>query len=295
MKTTVSIIVSLLAAILLSARFLPSLAGTFLQDTATLYGSRLTSATVTATGTHVDWPNKTLTLSNIAIRTDKGAALVDIDSMKATLPNQFKPALSQHSLLPSIMPVTELVIDGMTLSYDVDNEGNNLKTLRQAISTAASTQSRQRLNAAFNTDTPMPQRFTFGKIIVKGIEVNARSKQDITRQQTFALPSTERLDVGVQEDGLSFAEAIDATAQTITENIRQEALARGLLIPERRIATSSATDTDTRRARKSSRTQPSESNDAPEEGNSVKKTAKGVGKAVGHFFRDTTKKLFGSD
>lgn len=295
MKTTVSIIVSLLAAILLGARFLPSLAGTFLQDAALLYGSRLTSATVTASNSHVDWPNKTLTLSNIVIRTDNSVALVDIDSMKATLPNPFKPDLSQHSLLPSIMPVTELVIDGMTLSYDVDNDGSNLKTLRQAISTAASTQSKQRLNAAFNTDTLMPQRFTFGKIIVKGIEVNAHSKQDLTRQQRFALPNTERLDVGAQEGGLSFAEAIDATAQTITENIRQEALARGLLIPERRITATSSTDTDTRRVRKPGRNQPSESDDAPEEDNRVKKTAKGVGKAVGHFFRDTTKKLFGSD
>lgn len=295
MKTSVCIILSLLLAVLLAFRFAPIMANTFLQDALSVYGSRMTASTLNVDHTTIDWNNKTTTFSRIDIRTTATKnVLADIDTMEATLPAEFQPTLSQPSLLPNVIPVRKLVLNGVTLSFNIDEEGNSLRTLRQAISADANTQSRQRLNAAFNSSIAMPQRFIFEKITVKNIAINTVSKLNPTRQQTFTLPTIERLNIGSQEGGLSFAEAMDTVSQSIAENVWLEISSRGLLTPVRTSASPVDRPENRRAKRQNNRDQEPSTAPANSDG-SVKKSFKGIGTAFGRFGRSIKDKLLGSD
>jgi hypothetical protein len=261
----------------------------FADDVFQLHGRFFTQQHVVIGASILDLKTRKITYQNIVVTPDEQTPVstVEINKIDVQLAPDFSPVFSSKSLFPGTIAIQGLTIEGVRIAYDVDSEGKNLTALRNNLSQQASTSSRQRLNAAVNDSTDMPQRYIFDHLIVKGIEVNARSQQRAIHQGTFPLTAIERTGVGASENGIAAPELLDTLSQQMNDALYKEAWLRGMIEPPKAITTDSSSRKKTRRQTEEAQ----EETTSSESDNSVKKTAKGVGQAFRSLGRGV-KKLF---
>jgi hypothetical protein len=267
-------------------------AKSFLRDAIELHGSNISGATVTVKDIDGFWTSRTININQIIIddsSTAQTAPLVTIATAHIQWQKELSPDFSKDSLLPTVLPVDDLVLKNITIVFDAGSEGKNLTPLKKNIASAANYYLKQRLNATANTTEATTQLFTFQTIKLQNIKVDVKNRNTPSFQKSFDLPDMQLTAVGISEEGLSFPEVIGAVSKKLDENLYQSALANGVIQP---IAVSDADGetTSTKRSNISRESTDGSSETKPKDGK-IKQSVKTVGegfKTIGRGF----KKLF---
>ena len=227
-------------------------------------------------------------------------AALDAATLELHLPADFKPDVGRLSLLPDMQVVDSVVMDGLTLQYDIESEGGNLRQLRTAISEAAAEGMRQRLNARNRPDdtAPAPQRVVVNTLTLSKIQVRARSLDRPDRQKTFLVSEIRLRDIGKASDGVTWPEVVDVASRRLMDDIQREALLQGVIEPPRPQAVAAPRDTARRGASRSggaTDTQDAGAGDTQGNGNgTIKDIGRGV-KKIGQEFGKGLQRVFGKE
>jgi hypothetical protein len=255
-------------------------------------------------GVQVDWGQKSLVVNSLDVANftaDVKAAsdarlVLHVATCNAQLSGLARPDWGAKSLMPSILVFDSMGMDKVTLSYDIDSEGGNMRSLSDRLSVVAGNAMKNRLNAIAAGGDQNSQLFIIDALNASDIRVEARSIQNPSRNKVITIQDVILRDIGRLENGISFDEVVDKVSRILIENVEREVLAQGVIEIKPVIAPTTE-ETVVKKRRKVSReyrdanVEPEPAQQAPAGGKTKKffKEVGGgfkqVGKGIGNLFR----------
>jgi len=266
----------------------------FLADVVGAHGRALFGLPFTVQTPEIDYRKKLVTWSGWKIINpgDRNAAspIVSIASVTMQLPLEFKPDWHSAGFIPSPMHIKKVILEGVTLSYDIDSEAEALNLLKSRISATAETAMRDRLNAAAKDENSY-QSFFIDEIILTGVVIDAVSRHSPSKSQQIDMKQIAVSGLGIEEQGLHGVEIVDRVSRLLMDGVKQKASLHGLVDVKPVIAPTKNT------TRRKSDVVTSEKNDGEVKGEEggAKKAVKAVGrgfKKAGQSIGQGFKKLF---
>lgn len=281
----------------------------WLADMVSVHGPAITRTATDVARAQFDLPTRQLRYEELRVAGVRNypatLGALDAESVVVQMPPDFALDFSRPSLLPPVQAVDSVTLDGVTLYYDIDSEGGNLRQLRLRISDAAAEGMRQRLNARNRGEeaaAASPQRVIVNALALTGIQVRARSVDNQDRQKTFLVGDIRMRDIGKATEGATWPEVIDLVSRRLVDDIHREALLQGVIEPPRVEIVTPGRDA-TRRPARSTRsdgtaadeTAGDTSGDSSGNGNgTIKDIGQGV-KKIGREFGKGIRRVFGKE
>ncbi len=286
MKIVFQCVIAAVLVLWLAAISLGVAANYFIKDMVELHGPMLTGAAVQIRDSSIDRKEKNFALQNVCFSGAAESQVLCVGSAVVQLMPGFSIEWRRDSLLPDFLMVDSFNLKDVSVFYDIDSEGSDLRKLKFNLTEASSVAMKDRLNAkAHGGDELLLLQLKVLKL--SGIKVEARSRKNPGRSKDFFINDFVLTDFGTQENGITTAEVLDQMMGVLFERLQREVKKQGLI-------ESSSVSEDNQSSRKRAAASGERESDSEEEsgaGKAVRSIGAGL-KKTGSDIWQGTKKLF---
>ena len=287
MKVFLQFLIAAALALWLVAVSLGAAGSYFIKDMVELHGSQWAGAAVRIKDVLIDRKEKNFLLQDVCFTGTAESQALCIGSAVVQLPPDFSIEWRRASFLPNFLTVESLDIKNISIFYDIDSEGGDLRKLKFNLSEKSSVAMKDRLNAkAREADELLLLQVK--ALNVSGIKVEARSRKNPDRSKVFFINDLVVADLNMQENGIASAEILDQVVSVIVDRVQREAKKQGL------IESSSVSEGGQSSRKRVAATADDRGADSEEE-SGASKTVRSIGadlKKTGSDLWQGTKKLF---
>ena len=287
MKVFLQFLVAAALVLWLVAVSLGAAGSYFIKDMVELHGSQWAGAAVRIKDASINRKEKNFLLRDICVTRTAESQVLCIGSAVVQLPPDFSIEWLRASFLPNFLTVESLDIKDVSVFYDIDSEGGDLRKLKFNLSEKSSVAMKDRLNAkAQGADELLLLQVKALKI--SGVKVEARSRKTPGRSKDFYINDLVLADASMQENGITSAEILDQVASMLVDRVQREAGKQGLI-------DSSSAFEEGKSSRKRAAVKSDELGSDSEEESGAGKAVRSIGaglKKTGSDIWQGTKKLF---
>ena len=287
MKVLLQFLIAAALALWLVAVSLGAAGSYFIKDMVELHGSQWAGAAVRIKDASINRKEKNFLLQDVCFTGTAESQVLCIGSAVVQLSPDFSIEWRRASFLPNFLTVEYLDIKDVSVFYDIESEGGDLRKLRFNLSEKSSVAMKDRLNAkAQGADEVLLLQLQALKI--SGIKVEARSRKNPGRSKNFFIDDLVVADLSMQDNGIASAEILDQVVSVIVDRVQREAKKQGLI-------ESSSVSESGQSSRKRAATTADDGDSDSEEESSASKTVRSIGadlKKTGSDLWQGTKKLF---
>jgi hypothetical protein len=270
----------------LSSVFLASVAcRVFVKDMVEVHGASLFGGVVQVNSVSVDWQKKYISLQDICVLDPDSAAVKErsslycADSVLLKLADGLSLDWQQSALLPDPLQIDLIEIQSLSVAYDIDSAGGNLRNLRTRLSDMSAITMKNRANSGITGHVNFPL-LRVSEVKVSGLAANANSQKNPARSRIFSAKDIVLSEVGGQ--GAVSSEVVGQIVRAIADHMDAEAISQGVVqvVPA---------------GQSRQRNQSTDSETSPQEESSAGKAVRSIGegfKKAGTGLWQGTKKLF---
>jgi hypothetical protein len=148
------------------------------------------------------------------------------DSVSLSLPSEFSLAWQANGLLPDFLQIDLIDIQALSVVYDIDSVGGNLRDLRARLSGMSAAAMKDRLDNGAKSRVKA-SLLHIREVKVSGITVNANSQKNPARSRAFSVKDMVLPDVGGQ--GAVSSEVAGQIVRAIADKVDAEAISQGIV------------------------------------------------------------------
>jgi hypothetical protein len=200
----------------------------FIKDMVELHGSQWAGGAVRIKDASINRSEKNFLLQDVCFTGTAESQALCIGSAVVQLPPDFSIEWRRASFLPDFLTVEYLDIKDVSVFYDIDSEGGDLRKLKFNLSEKSSIAMKDRLNAKAQGANEI-LLLQVKSLKVSGIKVEARSRKNPGRSKDFFIDNLVVADLSMQENGIASAEILDQVVSVVVDRVQREAKKQGLI------------------------------------------------------------------